>query len=319
MSDAKIRGCLIGAIVAIYSCFVLVGLARYVDQQDRQSIDAQRGSEPANGTTVQKSAFNVVANSFPQEHPCNKTQEDGYSDRCQQWRMAEAAEQLTWLTTNQIIITGVEVGLLILVLVYTARATYANTEGNRLTRQSFVAEQRPWMALEGIEKASPLVWKDEEGKITFRFVFKNYGNSPAIQVDVHTEIIAKFATLHTDIFDEFSRRNRSKTYNFGGATVFPGKIFKATQGISIPKKEIDQYFADAAAIGQGEWRHVTMVLAGSIQYKTTLDDEFRFTEFVFMLFRDDGEGPRMIAPDDGEVPIKEIVLKHWPVRNDMIT
>lgn len=252
MSDAKTGRIVVGVIVAIYLAFVFVSFAKHEAQDDRQGHQQETQADPGDSAAAKSTVVDVEPNTPPEENPCEQRDGDNWQDLCQQWRMAEAAEDLTRLTLTQIGVTVFEVALLVAVLVYTAKATLANTEANRLTKQSFVAEQRPWMSVEGIEKASPLVWRDGEGRITFSFFFKNYGQSLAIQVQIRTRVVAKFATLREDIFKEFSKSNRERPLSFGGVTVFPGEIFKTTEGISIPKEEIDQYFADAAAISHGD-------------------------------------------------------------------
>lgn len=225
------------------------------------------------------------------------------------------------VTASSVVVMAIGTWLVYVTLSENRKLTTTALEANRLTRQSFVAERRPWMGLESIERVTSLVWDKgkREGRITFRFVMQNHGHSPAIHVDLRTRIMPRFATFHGDMFDEFSVWNRERPLGFGGSTVFPGKIFKATEGISISKEELDAYFLEAGRDGWKERCHLNMVLVGSIQYRTTLDDSIRFTDFVFMLMIKDGDGAKLIAPIDGDVAAENIVLKNWPVRNDMIT
>ena len=123
MSDAKARRYVTCAIIAIYAGFIFVSLARHEGESYSQPMQNDSTAYPNDSSFGQASVVNMESYSFPEGHPCYQAKNGGDPDLCQQWRMAEAAEELTGLTLGQVIVTVFEVCLLVSVLIYTARAT----------------------------------------------------------------------------------------------------------------------------------------------------------------------------------------------------
>lgn len=131
-------------------------------------------------------ARNVAEQAEPREtplleRPCEADQDQRNSDLCAQWTAADAArEAARWAFWSTLVgIAGV-IGL-VLNLGQGRAALRRARDANEIARQFADRQLRPWMLFKGIE-AQP----NEDGSFTILVVWMNYGQSPAIDVEVLT-------------------------------------------------------------------------------------------------------------------------------------
>jgi hypothetical protein len=166
--------------------------------------------------------------------------------------MAESARTLLTLTIWQIVIGAIGAASVLAALIYTARGTRAATaaaeaavEANRLNREAFIAEQRPWLKIEaGI--GGPLHWNMNGGNLSFVFDIENIGSSPALTTNVNIKLIIEPEDLKLEEKQRaFAEEVRTRG-PFTGYTVFPGDKIAVPCVIAI---ERDEFVAASTRIG----------------------------------------------------------------------
>lgn len=230
-----------------------------------------------------------------------------------QRRMAVATEELVNLTSNQIIIIAFEVVLILLALGIACWAAWeARMAANHSRRAANTAEktlashQRPWLSVV-LRLRSSLVFKDGEGRITIDFIVKNYGSTPALNVEVEHKI-APFMWQQFE-FDEITKqaRNRRQLKSLGHK-IFPNDEFTFSISIPIAKADIEAAIKD---IHEGLRGMISPLVMGCVVYNSPFDDENHITEFNASLGKIDPTNPKIqlaIPAKDGEVPLDQLKI-----------
>ena len=124
--------------------------------------------------------------------PCRDPQTDDESDLCQQWRMAEAAEETTDWTFGQILVTGVEAVLLAIAIgiaswagYWARRAAVATAETVMVTRDNAKIELRAYIGISRIDTITATdIWDPSKTRkvlgYTIRPQISNSGVTPAV-------------------------------------------------------------------------------------------------------------------------------------------
>lgn len=186
------------------------------------------------------------------------------------------------------------------------QATAAAVEANQLSRQTFIADQRAWIEIEGIEIVSPLKWDREkrQGKMAVRFTVKNIGRTLAKGV----WITAKFVAFHDrrdTLLTEMYAQSKHMSKNLG-ASIFPGKSTYQVHHITIEKSITD---AISANFQRDVWEEKTptpLRLAICVHYWLVVSDERHQTGGVIDLVRADMPGNMGYGPGYGDTPADEL-------------
>lgn len=199
--------------------------------------------------------------------------------------------------------------------------------------KTLIATQRPWIYPE-VRIGSGLVLNDEGAKITFRYILKNSGNTPAINVEVHPKFFAfQFGKVsgappnfvveipQTDAASELIKlcndtaavsEATAKINWLSGDPVFPGRDLENGVTITIPKPEID------SARAQSAYKSLIPVLLFCVTYRFPFDTKSHHTGLIFQLYRKDAAsagGAREFSVTDSIVPQDQLVLMPNPFRS----
>lgn len=109
-----------------------------------------------------------------------------------QRRMAVAAERLAVLTCHQFWLAALGTSAVLAALYFTIRATREAVEGNKIARQSFIADQRPWIELVSVKPDGHLIFEAppsvEYGHLAIVLHIKNAGKNPALRIRVDAKL-----------------------------------------------------------------------------------------------------------------------------------
>ncbi|WP_432260851.1 hypothetical protein [Cupriavidus sp. TMH.W2] len=189
------------------------------------------------------------------------------------------------------------------------RAADTSTQANNLSRQSLIADQRPWIAV-SFEPAGPITWPAGGLQISYKDTLKNIGKSPALNLK-HVQGIA--LALDIDLPEQASLRRLIAANNTGAINLMPGEEIQVIGHIQRSRDEVTRSAAAWAGDGPSGSRPV---LIGAADYKTSFDDEVRTTGFIYEVgFWDPAKGITVTAMDplaDGEIPPERVRIRRRP-------
>jgi hypothetical protein len=249
------------------------------------------------------------------------------NDLIQQTRSADAAQSVVALTYEQsrIALAGLILGLLTLAAAgaaafYARRAAIetergadaaadavkASTEGNRLNREAFIADQRPWLSVEATA-AGPIVWKGNAVEMKFLFVIENVGRTPALNVRIDVELRVE---LGSGRLDEEQRRLADEARArpaYMGHTVFPGRRLEISYILEAGAAEL----ANASAAMGGSDLILPHIL-GCASYYSAFAEGSHQTGFIYEILRRWPDGShRLVGRSGGDVPADQLVFREW--------
>lgn len=190
------------------------------------------------------------------------------------------------------------------------RAADTSTQANNLSRQSLIADQRPWIAV-SFEPAGPITWSAGGLQVSYKVTLKNIGKSPALNLKhiqgvtlpFDADLLAEQATL----------RRLIAANNTGAINLMPGEEI---QLIGHIQKTRDEVTRSAAAWGGDGPKLIQPVLVGAADYKTSFDDDIRTTGFIYEVgFWDPTKGITVTAMDplaDGDIPPERVRIRRRP-------
>jgi hypothetical protein len=184
-----------------------------------------------------------------------------------------------------------------------------------LTEKSLVMANRPWIKVD-IQVAGPITYNDNGANFTLKYILKNIGRSPAVNVEVHPRII--FPIVSVDQFGEFNARRellkdisarkaiRSTAF---GYSLFPDDTMVQDITVSMSKEDIHRATKLVGAIYPR--------IVGTVTYRMGFDNDPHQTAFLVELRRNDVPRPTTIEKnrwaaaiwiDEGEVPAADVRL-----------
>lgn len=237
--------------------------------------------------------------------------EPNWCDVAAQQSMANSArgsEQAAWVSA---LLTFFGVVLIFFTLFYTARTLDEARATTAVAQQALIAQERPWVSV-NMRIGSNLVFDKGHGQITIDFLLKNFGNSPALEVEIEFKIITVL-TNAWDVMKEISRiaKNRSKQRGEKiGHRIFPDQDeFVYSIGKPITQKEVYEAYKD---IGIDEIKMFTAFIVGCAVYKSAFSDENHITEFFVMMGKADPNNPKnfmALSTEDGVTPADQLSLR----------
>lgn len=160
----------IGGIIAAFVAVMALIQASYDQEPEHKNGRATQNqpqfADPASGSDPDQYVRLCDQANTPEEH-----------DLCQQWRMAEAANnQLKW-AERQFFATALEIAALVATVVFTGMAALAASKAAGATRASIELTKNQMRARVGVDNAS--VQGLSSTRPIIKIVLKNYGQTPA--------------------------------------------------------------------------------------------------------------------------------------------
>lgn len=222
-----------------------------------------------------------------------------------QWVAAQAARQVAWLTAIQTLVGAF--GLL--ALGYTIWLTNKNTkaavdsanataEANKISRELFVADTRPWIVVQ-VAIHRGIAFEADAVRLILRINCTNVGKSPAFKVSIHPDIMPSALVPAGGIerpepaaFRDFTEGVRTTRNHPLSQTLFPNENFSRELIVSVPNERIEP----VAPIGQ----LMMLTVFGCANYEFTGSDRVHQTGFIGLVMQ-------VIDPDPGTViPVRQI-------------
>jgi hypothetical protein len=213
------------------------------------------------------------------------------------------------------------------------KTAQAAKDSAEVASKTLIATQRPWIYPE-VGVGSDLVLDDEGAKVTFAYILRNSGNTPATNVDVQVKFFAfqlgkdtgttpNFTVVipQTDPAAELIKfcndltatsEGMAKANWLSGFPIFQGRELGDRVAVTIAKAEID------AAREQSAYKSLIPILLFCVTYRFPFDTKSHHTGLIFQLFRSDQENagrPRELRPDDRFVPQGHLQLLPHPFRS----
>jgi hypothetical protein len=209
--------------------------------------------------------------------------------------------------------------------VISRNSSLASIESNRLSRELFISEHRPWISVDVIPSSEFKTNKNGESFFFVQVTFKNHGNIPAVRMiwNFHG---ASDRDRFEDDQDKISERNRKFIAggHIGvGASLFPKEELTDSKVIVIPAHRQtgtrSGFASDPDRLSEEYIEHVVM---GCVDYASPHGGLGR-TKFAFMLGKNtEGKGiivgvGYMIERTDKRLPPEALVLKRMPTRGNI--
>lgn len=313
MHDSARRSNLIFGAIALAIAIVLGGHHPSHAAEDSQ----QRGEEIENAVDMVSPPTRLTV----EEEACADAEQAGrddtnYHDKrdlCAQYRAAVAAEQNTSWARWQFLLGVLGLAIVGYTLVLNATATDAATSQARIAQESLAAERRPWVSIQSVEIAGPLVVTGNHLRVTINVTMENVGASPAMSVILDPAITGETDTKalrqrHNDIR---TRMKSAEPHPFVDQVIFPGA--------QTPPERIVVGMDPATLAHQfvrvGERRFALLSIMGVVSYRSNYDTAVHTSGFSVMLIRrNDRDLQQLIRfpSDDFTMPADELDLVRMP-------
>lgn len=182
----------------------------------QQHSAAAQSSSP----TQQPPALKNLPNAEAIQSPCDNPIDNDAADLCQQWRMAEAAEQMIKVSWGQLVLTFFSLFGLALTIWYTRHQATIAGQANTNALKAMKSDLRPWIKFSEVK--IDRVELDEHGlSIVLDCGFQNVGRSPASRVLIGGKIHFSKAMVVPWGFLKECVNNIPKTPSPYENTIFP--------------------------------------------------------------------------------------------------
>lgn len=324
VSDRGIRGRW-GVVATLIGYVALVGYAVFAQPEyrspiaqagnaveanaDRKSDSSQAPPYPVATLKALRAAEDAGTADCGASEECRAKQRD-YADLQAQWEAAKGAEGQLRFARWQTFIAGFGTVLVAVALLYTAKATTAAIEANRISREAYFADQRPWIAFDA-KLNGPITYGVNGCSISFEFTLSNVGKTPAMHTDVSYEIIHEWGDMdmakHQRRISDRVAANNAEGY---GNTIFPGQVFPSSYGGMISREELERGLALWQSRYNDSAYMISLHLVGCVFYRSSITNAQHQTGFIRQVYR---TAPRLgfaFRPAEGDVPLENLVLLH---------
>lgn len=228
-------------------------------QQPNQPIAYQQTADNSTtGIVPPTSQQNAAANQLDLCHGPGRSPED---DLCQQWRMANAAEnQIAKIDTQNDLMRweiGTIVGTIIVALVAVSVAIHSNYIASNTGK-------RQLRAYAGNKGA--VITMTEDGELSFRVRYTNYGPTPALHVVIRTSCTATPLPLQVPLIPDATPGQTKST-----AIMWPNQELRhdgtmIKPGMNLPARFTPEYRDDIAT------GRAAIFIYGDIHYRDVFGD-----------------------------------------------
>lgn len=164
----------------------------------------------------------------------------------------------------------------------------------RVTEQTLIASQRPWLSVEA-GLAGPLRITESEVRVEVGFTIKNVGKSPAINVQIEPLLVSgmnkteqEHVIARTQRLAEDIKKRPLADESILGQTIFPGEVLRQSIGLGIRIDELRASIPDGMTLDM-----FGLELAGYVTYRTPFNDGIHLTHFSGTIGRHHPERPHM--------------------------
>jgi hypothetical protein len=258
-------------------------LQQAAHERDRSDHGPQQYSEYAL-RGVEKARVPVVARQKPPPaNPEPKREEwRQEQDLEAQWDQAYWAKGAAIAAFISAFITAVGLWLVRQTLQANRRAVAQATEANRISKDVFVATERPWVAVEYYADG-PLTFNASGAQVTIAFRVRNTGRSPARRVWVDPTLHAvdmDSVTDFTALQQQKLAQLRSMKLTNIGFTLFPDERIVQSFTLSVETAKLDRIQEQLGGL-------LILVVYGAVSYRLVSDDSVHLTTFSFDIRRSD--------------------------------
>ena len=205
-----------GFITCLFACVVMVGPTKAQPHgrynQNQQQDESARSYQP---TGPSSPANQPQIKTYSIETPCRNPRNNSDADLCQQWRVAEATEDIWALTLAQIVLSVFGIVGLLVTIAFTKKAVSAAIEANALARDTSKQELRAYVGV--TDGGVTLLGK--EGETIGLVVIKNAGQTPAHNLLFYGRM--KVGSLEKPILEDVP--NINDRVNDSRSALFPGQ------------------------------------------------------------------------------------------------
>jgi hypothetical protein len=184
----------------------------------------------------------------------------------------------------------------------------AAIDSNKLTRDLFYAEQRPWLILE-INGWTPLNWEDKGARFSIDVTITNAGKSPA--TNVWFEAVAFPSGRFNPAFVEtvraycVERATIRDSVIDNGISVVPGRPYRTGFNLMLFRDEIDKNI-----VMDEDW--FSAAIKTCIAYRSAIDQTTKYAGSMY-LGVDISEGlPKLLRISKGNLTISQFGVSHQP-------
>jgi hypothetical protein len=246
-----------------------------------------------------------------------------YSDLRAQWQAAEASRGQEWFALWQTIIAAVATGVAgigTLFLIWTFRenrrsadaavaAAKAAEDANRINWQAYIADQRPWLAI-NFKLDGPLTCSENDVTLELLFRIRNVGKSPAVMARMRTELVKRsdLSDVQRRQFFLTEKIEKQGTVHIDGRTIFPGSYIEFARQITASNDMFMYIIRNQVTIS-----YRLPIIIGSVSYSPTSGDVMYQTGFIIEILRlrDDGDPTDSMDGLQG-IPANRLIAIEFP-------
>lgn len=202
----------------------------------------------------------------------------------------------------------------------TAKATKAADDANAASREAvaeakraneqaialFALEARPWVTLEAHLASGVRITPSGEMRITVVLVAENIGSTPAVFVEIHSELRALGPSVDMAQAQRAYCADQGKTISPLARTLFPRQRYGMSIDHAISKADLVAAASSVRKDAPPESKTFVMpFLIATVTYRSTLDQIAHQTPIMLNLRRTDPEQPGaafVFFYEDGDVP-----------------
>jgi hypothetical protein len=158
-----------------------------------------------------------------------------------------------------------------------------------IMQQQLEASDRPWISVDA-SASSPLTYDSSGIRVTFAFVPKNIGRSPAQNIWIEPALTIgsmgdDYRSAQKHICDKIATRGR--VVGFPGYILFPGDHYTQEESLGMSDADIDSHWSKFE-LSRGPIDVVPLILVGCVDYTFEASPRHHQTSFAFDVRMRDG-------------------------------
>ena len=194
-------------------------------------------------------------------------------------------------------------------------AANAAVQANDISRDIFVATERPWVTA-AIRAGSPLTYDVDGLNVALQLTLKNVGHSPAkdVFVDLRLLSLTQGNADPSALLQEMVNAAKQRPPGCFGHQLFPGSTFDQNISTATGKDQLEQLLK--------EIDFVILHAVICISYRFVFESGVHHTGYVLDIQR--SKVPRQVSidknralgtifPDEGDIPAEELRILHSPI------
>lgn len=190
-----------------------------------------------------------------------------------------------------------------------AKSVDVALEGNKINREIFVSDQRPWL-FASVRIADALTWDRNGANFGFVISVKNTGRTPAVNSETRFKLYADLSidplTAQRALADEPEGSSPWRT------TIFPGDTVIQSISITISPAELGKVRKRWIKTNGEDRTWLTPVIVGCVLYENLFTGNAHQTGFIYLVKRTVAvKNSVIISPEVGAIPSDHLGLERW--------